>query len=226
DRCPLEPGPKANGGCPDADRDGDEIIDRLDKCPDVAGLKELDGCPDKDTDGDGIPDRLDKCPNEPETFNGFEDEDGCPDQGPVLAVLTDSKIEIKQPVYFNTGKAAIDKRSLPLLATVATLLRLHPQIKVEVQGHTDSRGKHDYNVKLSQDRSNAVVAHLVLVSGVDPARIEAKGYGPDKPVAPNSTKSGRALNRRVEFVLLDRGAPRPAPAATAPAAPAMPAAPK
>jgi len=226
DKCPTEPGPKENEGCPDKDSDGDGIIDRLDKCPHEPGIKELDGCPDKDTDGDGIPDRLDKCPNEPETFNGFEDEDGCPDKGPVLAVLTESKIEIKQPVYFKTGKAVIQKRSFTLLATVSTLLKLHPEIKkVEVQGHTDSRGKHDYNEKLSQDRAAAVMSQLVLIGGVDPTRLEAKGYGPDRPVAPNSTRAGRALNRRVEFVIVERAQSPPTPAGLPPpAAPRPPAA--
>ena len=210
DKCPHEPGPKENQGCPDKDTDGDGIVDRLDKCPETPGIPELDGCPDKDTDGDGIPDRKDKCPNEPETFNGFEDEDGCPDKGPELARITETKIEIKQPIYFKTGKATIEKKSFPVLAVVATLLKLHPEVKkVRVEGHTDSRGKHDYNMKLSQERAQAVVGHLVLISGIDPARLEAQGFGPDKPVAPNMTKSGRTLNRRVEFLISERAPPAP-----------------
>jgi outer membrane protein OmpA-like peptidoglycan-associated protein len=215
DRCPHEPGPKENQGCPDTDTDGDGIIDRKDKCPETPGIPELDGCPDKDTDGDGIPDRKDKCPTEPETFNGFEDEDGCPDKGPELARITETKIDIKQPIYFQSGKATIEKKSFPVLAVVATLLKLHPEIKkVRVEGHTDSKGKHDYNMKLSDERANAVVGHLVLISGIDPARLEAKGFGPDKPVAPNMTKSGRSLNRRVEFLITERAPPAPPPPTT------------
>ena len=78
DRCPNEPGPKELQGCPD--RDGDGVPDIDDKCPDQPGPKENQGCPiSKDSDGDGIPDDIDRCPLDPEDFDGFQDEDGCPD---------------------------------------------------------------------------------------------------------------------------------------------------
>jgi outer membrane protein OmpA-like peptidoglycan-associated protein len=86
DKCPNEPGPKENQGCPatvESDRDGDGIPDNIDKCPDDPedkdGFEDADGCPDPDNDKDGIPDVDDLCPNEPEDFDGFEDADGCPD---------------------------------------------------------------------------------------------------------------------------------------------------
>ena len=79
DRCPDQPGTRANFGCPDKDSDGDGVLDGADKCPSEPGPAANDGCPDKDSDGDGIPDRLDKCPNDAEDFDGFEDADGCPD---------------------------------------------------------------------------------------------------------------------------------------------------
>src|SRR5262249_49155496 len=86
DKCPNEPGAKDGlqdaDGCPDPDNDGDGVPDTDDRCPNDMGPKENNGCPDKDTDGDGIPDRLDKCPNEPETKNGYQDADGCPDDIP------------------------------------------------------------------------------------------------------------------------------------------------
>jgi OOP family OmpA-OmpF porin len=71
-------------------------------------------------------------------------------------------------------------------------------MKVEIQGHTDSRGKHDYNVGLSQRRAETVKAYLVT-KGVDSERIVPRGYGPDRPIATNSSARGRAINRRVEF---------------------------
>jgi OmpA-OmpF porin, OOP family len=78
DRCPNEPGPKELQGCPD--RDGDGVPDIDDRCPDQPGPKENQGCPiAKDSDGDGIPDDIDRCPLDPEDFDGFQDEDGCPD---------------------------------------------------------------------------------------------------------------------------------------------------
>src|SRR4029453_16972992 len=89
DKCAEVAGPAENEGCPWPDRDGDKILDRDDQCPDEPGMVENRGCPDRDGDGDGIVDRLDKCPKEKEIFNGFEDEDGCPDKGPELAILTE-----------------------------------------------------------------------------------------------------------------------------------------
>ncbi len=75
DRCPRQRGPAANGGCPDPDRDGDGIVDRLDKCPDLKGDAAHDGCPDLDKDHDGVPDAKDRCPDQP----GSPANDGCPD---------------------------------------------------------------------------------------------------------------------------------------------------
>src|SRR5262249_23004256 len=131
---------------------------------------------------------------------------------------------IKQPIYFKTAKAVIERRSFALLGTVATLMRLHPEIKkVRVEGHTDARGKHDYNVKLSQERANSVVAHLVLIAGIDPTRLDAEAFAPEKPVAPTSTGPARSLTRRVEFMIIERGTP--GAAAPAPASASVPAAP-
>jgi outer membrane protein OmpA-like peptidoglycan-associated protein len=86
DKCPDDPedfdGFEDEDGCPDLDNDKDGVPDVLDKCPNVPGPRENDGCPMHavhDRDGDGIPDEIDKCPDEPEDFDGFEDEDGCPD---------------------------------------------------------------------------------------------------------------------------------------------------
>src|SRR5215468_4639556 len=86
DKCPDAPedfdGFQDEDGCPDPDNDHDGIPDELDKCPDIPGVAAHDGCPEGnpgDRDGDGIPDELDKCPDDPEDFDGFQDEDGCPD---------------------------------------------------------------------------------------------------------------------------------------------------
>jgi len=218
DKCPDKPGPKENEGCPDVDSDGDGIPDRLDRCPRVPGPKENQGCPDLDSDGDGIPDRLDKCPQEKETFNGIDDDDGCPDKGPELAVLTPEKIEIKQQIFFEFNKSVIKPQSYLLLATVAKILTLHPEItQIRIEGHTDTVGKHDYNVKLSQARAESVRQHLITVNGIEPNRLTAVGFGPDHPIAPNDTDEGRAKNRRSEFIIVETG--KPAPAATPAPAP-------
>jgi len=86
DKCPDDPEDyddfEDEDGCPDLDNDKDGIPDELDHCPNEPGPESNHGCPEHkthDRDGDGIPDELDKCPNDPEDFDGFEDEDGCPD---------------------------------------------------------------------------------------------------------------------------------------------------
>lgn len=196
-------------GCPEPDNDGDGIQDADDRCPrepdDLDGFEDADGCPEDDNDRDGIPDLADLCPLEPEVFNGVDDDDGCPDAGAPLAVLTDAKIEITQQVRFATKKSRIARSSYRLLATVATLLILHPEItKVRIEGHTDSRGRATYNLRLSQQRADAVLRHLVEVSGIDPARLEAIGFGEAQPIDDNRSRRGRAANRRVELVIVER----------------------
>ena len=112
-----------------------------------------------------------------------------------------------------------------MLDAVAAIMNAHKEIlALEVQGHTDGAGLADQNRKLSQKRAEAVVKYLAT-KGVDPARLSAKGYGPDKPIADNKTAVGRAKNRRVEFIVLkkaDAAHPPPAPAAPPAPAPAPP----
>jgi OOP family OmpA-OmpF porin len=203
DKCPDEPGPKERQGCPFHDRDKDGIEDSLDACPDEPGPPETRGCPIKDTDGDGVPDHLDNCPTEP----GPASNQGCPLKQKQLVVITAERLEIKDSVYFDLGKSTIQKRSWPLLNQVASILQNHPDIPlIRVEGHTDSTGSADFNRTLSQDRAGAVRDYLVS-RGVAPERLAAQGYGPDRPIAPNATSKGRALNRRVEFNIVNPTAP-------------------
>ncbi len=213
DKCPDEGGPNVIKnprskyyGCPD--RDGDGIPDSIDKCPDVPeptdDLFDGSGCPHvRDRDGDGIPDDKDKCPDEPETYNGYQDEDGCPDKGPTVVQITGNSIKFGDKVEFATGKDKIQgNKSFQVLDAVAGIMKGHKEIELlEIQGHTDGVGAADSNRKLSQARSEAVVKYLVS-KGVEPGRLTPKGYGPDKPLADNKTQAGRALNRRVEFIIL------------------------
>ena len=208
DACPDEmgvpdPDPKKNG-CPRAaDRDGDKIPDDKDACPDVPGSPSLDpkknGCPG-DRDGDGIPDDKDACPDDKGPPDPDPTKNGCPHDVRVAEgqIVTLSQIE------FDTGKATIRPVSNGLLDTVATVLREHPDIlKVEIGGHTDNRGNAQENTQLSQNRAEAVMVQLVK-RGISPQRLTAMGYGPTKPIMSNITTMGRAKNRRVEFVILQR----------------------
>lgn len=213
DKCPAEPedtdGFQDEDGCPDPDNDGDKIPDELDECVDqpetINGFKDQDGCPDEtpDRDKDGIPDSLDKCPDKPENYNGFEDEDGCPDKGPSLVQISASGIKILDKVEFATGKDVIQgNKSFKVLDAVAGVLNGHKDVwLVEVAGHTDNSGSANDNRALSQKRAEAVVKYLIGKK-VEPTRLVAKGYGPDKPIADNKTGLGRQKNRRVEFVIL------------------------
>lgn len=206
DDCPKTPGPEANKGCPYGDKDGDGIPDDKDKCPNTAedkdDFEDEDGCPDPDNDADGIPDVDDKCPMQPETMNGHLDLDGCPDVKLALVEVKRDigKIEIKQRVFFSTGKAKIRSRSFELLNQVSQALVAYPGMNVMVEGHTDSVGSSGTNLRLSQRRADSVRAYLVA-QGVDPDRLSAVGFGEEKPIDSNRTKRGREINRRVEFTI-------------------------
>jgi OOP family OmpA-OmpF porin len=196
DYCPRESGP-APKGCPlppDPDPDKDGVPLPCDACPDEKGVKP-DGCPIRDTDGDGILDDKDKCPKEAETKNGFEDDDGCPDQIPEKIKKFTGVIE---GIFFDQGKATIRKDSARVLDAAVKVLQEFPSVSMEISGHTSSEGDKAFNDKLSQDRADAVKQWLVD-KGVGAERIKTRGAGPDEPVADNKTAAGRAKNRRIEF---------------------------
>jgi outer membrane protein OmpA-like peptidoglycan-associated protein len=102
-------------------------------------------------------------------------------------------------VNFDFAKATLKPDAQPVIAEVVGLLKRNPTLTLSIDGHTDSIGAHDYNVKLSQDRAASVMA-AVAAGGIDRGRLSSNGYGPDKPIAPNDTDEGRAMNRRVELV--------------------------
>jgi len=165
---------------------------------------------EQDRDGDGIPDALDQCPDQPETFNGYKDEDGCPDEIPKPVVFKESKliestatqIKLKEKVYFRTGSDRLEPRSFPILRVLAQFLKAKQDIEeVMIEGHTDNRGDREQNVDLSERRARRVKSFLVQ-EGVAVGRLRAKGYGPKKPIATNKTTQGRAENRRVQFLIL------------------------
>jgi OmpA-OmpF porin, OOP family len=211
DACPrvvgeAEPPPGAQRGfrrgCP-RDRDEDGIRDIDDRCPEVPGIAsaapEKNGCP-PDADGDEIADADDACPNERGKPSVNRATNGCP----VAVRLEGEQIVILQQVQFATGKAEIEKGSFELLSEVAAVLQEHPEIaRLAVDGHTDDAGPPLDNLSLSQRRALAVVQWLTS-RGVDARRLEARGFGPRRPIANNRTAAGRAQNRRVEFQIRKR----------------------
>jgi outer membrane protein OmpA-like peptidoglycan-associated protein len=102
-------------------------------------------------------------------------------------------------IYFDVDKTDLKPESRGTLEEVAKLLKTDPTLKLEVAGHTDNTGAAAHNLQLSADRAAAVVNALVSGYGIDRARLQARGYGDTKPVAPNDNDQNRARNRRVEL---------------------------
>ena len=220
DLCVLEPedpdGYMDDDGCPDPDNDADGILDDGDKCPndpeDPDGFEDEDGCPDADNDEDEILDVDDKCP----LTKGVPEEDGCPAKPKIEGVIIkDKKIEILEKIYFAFNKAIIKPESYGILNKVVKVLEMYPEIKIEVQGHTDSKGNDFYNYCLSQARAKSVMNYLIA-HGIPAYRLSSVGYGESCAVDTNATPDGRANNRRVEFIRTDvdeieRACPIPEP---------------
>lgn len=185
DACPKDAGTAANNGCPDSDGDG--VIDKEDDCPNVAGP--INGCPDRDSDG--VKDSEDVCPDEA----GIKSNKGCPEiEEEVKKVLAQALTGIQ----FETGKSVIKRVSYPILDNVVSVMKQHPEYKLEIKGHTDNTGNADSNMRLSDARAKAARQYLID-KGIDASRMTAQGFGITQPIADNNTRAGRAKNRRVEF---------------------------
>jgi outer membrane protein OmpA-like peptidoglycan-associated protein len=191
-------------GCP-SDSDGDGVLDGIDQCPNTPKGATVDasGCP-VDSDKDGIPDGIDQCPNTPPGLK--VDAKGCPIEVTERETeLLDTGMIRLQNVNFETAKADILPDSYPTLDAVGMLLTKWPQLKLEIGGHTDSRGSAATNQKLSQARASSVRSYvLAKFPTLDPNQFTVKGYGKTKPIAPNTNDLNMAKNRRVEFVVTNK----------------------
>ncbi len=196
---------------PPRDRDGDGINDKDDACPDTPedmdGFQDDDGCPEIDNDQDGILDSEDNCPDEPENHNGYQDGDGCPDTAPQI-VIEDAALTMPEPIEFQLDKAELLPESIPTLEMVAKVMREHPEIKaLSIEGHTSDEGTPDYNLDLSRRRARTVALWLWKEGEVEAKRLRIRGYGETRPLLPNDSDEHRHLNRRVEFIILERVPP-------------------
>ncbi|WP_394758495.1 thrombospondin type 3 repeat-containing protein [Flavobacterium sp.] len=217
DKCPNQAGTIALNGCPDADNDGvadiddkcantksgtkvdtkgcpidsdnDGVMDDMDRCPDVAGVIALKGCPD--TDGDGIANLDDKCPN----VKGTAENKGCPE----IAKADIVRITyIGSKIFFENNSDKLKVASLSQLDELSKILYKYEGANLTIAGHTDSVGADDFNMTLSQKRSESVRQYLIG-KGISDARLISIGYGETQPVATNNTSLGKAKNRRVEL---------------------------
>jgi len=191
-------------GCPNDD-DGDKVVNGVDQCPNSPPACPVDekGCP-KDADGDGVCDGMDDCPSTP---SGLKvNEKGCP------VVLIEHETELLdtgtlrlREIQFETNKATIKPESYEILDIVGRILGNWPQLRIEIGGHTDDVGATKANQKLSEARAKAVESYLLeKYPNLDKAQFSAKGYGESRPVVPNRDETSRSLNRRVEFVVLNK----------------------
>ncbi|MGH7740784.1 MAG: OmpA family protein [Candidatus Eiseniibacteriota bacterium] len=221
-----------DGRIPDADTDGDGVADRLDLCPDTPRGAQVDdyGCP-WDADGDGVLNGLDKCPSTP--ARSPVDADGCDAmqrgaRNATHAEAPESRASAPPPmpppsephnelekkliatgeirlenVYFETGSAVLLPESEATLNEAGHALEKFAALKLEVQGHTDSRGSSAYNQKLSQSRAESVRSYLLQHFLLKPDHLMAKGYGERAPEVKEKNDEDRQRNRRVVLKVLN-----------------------
>ncbi|TAL51671.1 MAG: OmpA family protein, partial [Chitinophagaceae bacterium] len=191
DKCKDVPGLQRYEGCPVPDTDKDGINDEEDKCKDVPGYARYQGCPVPDTDGDGINDEEDKCPN----AAGKKENNGCPEVSKEII----AKVEYAaKRIQFKYAKAELLPESKLVLDEVADILIKNQNLKLEIEGHTSNDGSLDANMKLSTERAEAVKTYIAE-KGVEPSRLSAIGYGPNRPLNTGKSEAEKALNRRVEL---------------------------
>jgi len=192
-------------GCPIEDADKDTVEDWTDMCPNTpAGMKvNALGC-EIDTDGDGVMDSVDKCPTV-----YAQTPDGCPpvavaapEPAPApapapAAVPAGKPIMTFEDVNFDFDKATLRPTAAAKIDKAVAYVK-ETEGEFELKGYADSIGSEAYNLKLSQRRADAV-RNAMIKQGAPADRITAKGYGEASPAASNSTKAGRAQNRRVEL---------------------------
>lgn len=119
-----------------------------------------------------------------------------------ITISTGSVIQLKD-IYFDTDKAELLPRSFIELNKLLQLLQSNPNMIIEVRGHTDNQGNASYNQLLSENRAKSVVEYL-LQNGINTHRARFKGFGQDQPIADNATNEGKQLNRRVEFMVIQK----------------------
>lgn len=118
-----------------------------------------------------------------------------------IGPLSDSSDIFRRPVLFAFDSDSIIPSTYYILDEIVDAMYVYPRLRLEVQGHTDSKGSEEYNQKLSEKRAKAVVDALIE-RGIHPRRLRYRGFGMSRPIATNETEEGRQKNRRTEFVII------------------------
>jgi outer membrane protein OmpA-like peptidoglycan-associated protein len=152
----------------------------------------------KDTDGDGVSDKKDDCPD----VAGPIENKGCPSEDKVVDTDVLKKLnDFSKSILFDSGNSTIKQKSTSNLNEIVKVMNQYPSAKFELDGYTDNVGNAEDNLQLSKDRAAAVKVYLIS-KGISADRLSSEGYGIIKPIADNKTATGRALNRRVEIILM------------------------
>ncbi|MFK5889605.1 MAG: OmpA family protein [Flavobacteriaceae bacterium] len=188
----------SEGACRCIDTDGDGVCDENDLCPTEPGPEDNEGCPYTDTDGDGVLDKDDKCVDAPgPAVNG-----GCPDK--VITEDAERKLnEFAKTILFNTNEYTFKEGVTEQLDEIVFIMNQYKAAEFHIEGHTDSAGSSLSNLKLSDNRANAVRKYFIA-HGISSKRLTAQGYGEEKPIDTNRTPEGRENNRRVTLTVINK----------------------
>ena len=218
---------------PAVDMDGDGVFDRVDNCvntPEGCAVDQY-GCT-LDGDGDGVCDGRDKCPSTPAGMKVNRDgchagteamretqgqaeppreiEKAPPKPPEPSARVSETERQLiergrirLENVYFETASARLLPESEASLNEAGAVLEKFPDLRVEVEGHTDTRGSSPYNHHLSQARSEAVRDYLLAHSHLKPGNLTARGYGESRPETKERNEEELLRNRRVELRVLN-----------------------
>ncbi len=215
----------------DSDRDG--VPDGLDKEPDTprGAVVDKDGVA-LDDDGDGVPNGLDMEPDTPRGAivdsdgvgidtdndgvpNGVDQEEDTPqgqlvDRSGRALVRQEFNLLREETIRLNTihyvgGTVGVPDEASYIIDEIGAIMRKYPGLMIQIEGHTDSSGDPSVNMKLARDRARIVLEEIIRrYPDLSRERFRVVGYGSDKPIASNQTFDGRRMNRRVEFVIINR----------------------
>lgn len=120
-----------------------------------------------------------------------------------IASLSVGATVVLNDIYFQFDRSTILQQSYKELSNLVNLMQDNPKMRIEIGGHTDDQGSASYNLRLSESRAKAVADYLIA-KGIDPKRLQYRGYGKTRPIADNKTEEGQAKNRRVEIKILSK----------------------